>query len=180
MMRRLFEIDLKDYDGCTKVFRRPSVRGIIFKGDKIAMVYATNEKYYKFPGGGMHDDEDKKEALLREVKEEVGLNVIPESISEFGSVIRRQKSDRDPDTIFEQENFYFLCDTEEKPGKQNLDDYEAEAGFELSYVDIDEAIKVNQAYRSECFFNEIMIGRERRVLEMIKAEREKAGREGER
>ena len=57
-MRRLFEIDLKDYEGCSKVFRRPSVRGIIFRGDKIAMVYATNEKYYKFPGGGMHEDED--------------------------------------------------------------------------------------------------------------------------
>lgn len=168
-MRRLFEIDLKDYDGCTKVFRRPSVRGIIFRDDKIAMVYATNEKYYKFPGGGMHEDEDKKEALLREVKEEVGLNVIPESIKEFGSVLRRQRSDRDPDTIFEQENFYFLCETDADPGEQNLDDYEAEAGFELSYVDIDEAIRVNRDYRSECFFNEVMIGRDRRVLELLKA-----------
>ena len=52
-MRRLFEVDLKDYEGCTKVFRRPSARAIIFKDDKIALVYATNEKYYKFPGGGI-------------------------------------------------------------------------------------------------------------------------------
>ena len=170
-MRRLFEIDLKDYDGCTKVFRRPSVRGIIFKENKLAMVYATNEKYYKFPGGGMHDDEDKKEALLREVKEEVGLKVIPESISEYGSVLRRQKSDRGPDTIFVQENFYFFCETEEQIGQQDLDDYEADAGFELAYVDIDEAIRVNKEYQSQCFFNEVMIDRERRVLEMIKEER---------
>ena len=108
-MRRLFEIDLKDYNGCTKVFKRPSARAVIFKGDKIALVYATNEKYYKFPGGGIHEDEDKREALLREVKEEVGLTVIPESIKEYGSVLRRQRSDRDPDTIFEQENFYYFC-----------------------------------------------------------------------
>ena len=93
-MRRLFEIDLKDYDGCMKVFKRPSARAVIFKGDKIALVYATNEKYYKFPGGGIHEDEDKREALLREVKEEVGLTVIPESIKEYGSVLRRQRSDR--------------------------------------------------------------------------------------
>lgn len=170
-MRRLFEIDLKDYDGCTKVFRRPSVRGIIFKGNRIAMVYATNEKYYKFPGGGMHDNEDKKEALLREVKEEVGLKVIPESISEYGSVLRRQKSDRGPDTIFVQENFYFFCETEDQIGQQDLDDYEADAGFELAYVDIDEAIRVNKEYQSQCFFNEVMIDRERRVLEMIKEEK---------
>ena len=84
-MRCLFEIDLKDYEGCTKVFRRPSARAVILKGDKIALVYATEEKYYKFPGGGIHEDEDKKEALIREVREETGLNVIPESIREYVS-----------------------------------------------------------------------------------------------
>ena len=169
-MRRLFEVDLKDYDGCSKVFRRPSARAIIFKGDKIALVYATNEKYYKFPGGGIHDDEDKKLALIREVKEETGLNVIPGSIAEYGSVLRRQKSDREEDTIFEQENYYYLCETEDAAGSQNLDEYEKEAGFMLVYVDIDEAIKVNCEYRSDVFFNEVMIGREKRVLELIKSE----------
>ena len=169
-MRRLFEIDLKDYDGCTKVFRRPSARAVIFRGGKIALVYATNEKYYKFPGGGIHDDEDKREALIREVKEETGLTVIPESITEYGSVLRRQKSDKAADTVFEQENYYYLCEVEDVPGNQNLDEYEKEAGFRLVYTDIDEAIKVNGEYRSGVFFNEVMIAREKRVLEMIKAE----------
>lgn len=166
-MRRLFEIDLKDYDGCTKVFRRPSARAIIFRDGKIALVYATNEKYYKFPGGGIHDDEDKKEALIREVKEEAGLSVIPESITEYGSVLRRQKSDKDADTVFEQENYYYRCEVEDKAGLQNLDEYEKDASFMLVYVDIEEAIKTNGEYRSECFFNEVMIGREKRVLEML-------------
>ena len=169
-MRRLFEVDLKDYDGCTKVFRRPSARAIIFRGSKIALVYATNEKYYKFPGGGIHDDEDKKQALIREVREEVGLNVIPGSITEYGSVLRRQKSDRDEDTVFEQENYYYMCEAEERPGSQDLDDYEKKAGFMLVYADIDEAIKVNGEYRSSVFFNEVMIAREKRVLELIKAD----------
>lgn len=169
-MRRLFEVDLKDYEGCTKVFRRPSARAIIFKDDKIALVYATNEKYYKFPGGGIHDDEDKKKALIREVKEEVGLVVIPESITEYGSVLRRQKSDRDENTVFEQENYYYFCKVEDIAESQQLDDYEKDAGFMLAYADIDEAIKVNGEYKSNIFFNEVMIGREKRVLELIKAE----------
>ena len=42
---------------------------------------------------------------IREVREAVGLIVIPESIFEFGSVMRRQKSNVSPHTIFEQENF---------------------------------------------------------------------------
>ena len=169
-MRRLFEVDLKDYDGCSKVFRRPSARAIIFNRDKIALVYATNEKYYKFPGGGIRDDEDRKQALIREVKEESGLVVIPESIAEYGSVLRRQRSDRDEDTVFEQENYYYLCRTENIAGSQNLDEYEKEAGFKLVYADIDEAIKVNGEYKSDIYFNEVMIGREKRVLELIKDE----------
>ncbi len=55
-MKRLFEIDLKDYKESGNVFRRPSARAIIRKGDKIALVYSQKEKYYKFPGGGIHDE----------------------------------------------------------------------------------------------------------------------------
>lgn len=169
-MRYLFEIDLKDYEGCTKVFRRPSARAVILKGDKIALVYATEEKYYKFPGGGIHEDEDKKEALIREVREETGLNVIPESIREYGSVLRKQKSEKADDTVFEQENYYYLCETEGTQGAQDLDEYEKDAGFMLVYADIDEAIKTNSLFTSDSKADEIMIDRERRVLEMIKEE----------
>ncbi|MCR4777085.1 MAG: NUDIX domain-containing protein [Saccharofermentans sp.] len=169
-MRRLFEIDLKDYEGCSKVFRRPSARAVIIKRDKIALVYATNDRYYKFPGGGIHEDEDKIEALIREVKEETGLSVVPESIAEYGSVLRRQKSDRDEDTVFEQENYYYFCEVKDEAGDQDLDEYEKDAGFMLVYADIDEAIKTNGEYKSGCFFNEVMIGRDKRVLEMIKEE----------
>ena len=45
----------------------------------------------------------------------------------------------------------------------------------LVYADIDDAIKTNGEYKSECYFNEVMIGRERRVLEMIMEEILKKG-----
>lgn len=167
-MDRLFEIDLRDYDPESKVFRRPSARGIILSGNKIALVYSKKEKYYKFPGGGIHEDEDQKVALCREVQEETGLVVVPETIVPFGSVLRRQRSDRDADTIFEQENFYYTCQVEEEVASQNLDEYEKEAEFVLEYTDIDHAIAVNAAYRSDVFFNEVMISREKRVLEIVK------------
>jgi ADP-ribose pyrophosphatase YjhB (NUDIX family) len=104
-MKELFSIDLNDYEHNYIVYKRPSARGIILSGDKIALVYSKKEKYYKFPGGGIKENEDMHTALIREVREEVGLTVIPESIIEFGSVMRRQKSNYSPDTIFEQENF---------------------------------------------------------------------------
>lgn len=167
-MKQLFSIDLKDYNEGDSVFKRPSARAVILKDGKISLVYSKKEKYYKFPGGGINGDEDKISALIREVKEEVGLTVIPESIREFGSVMRRQKSDRTPHTIFEQENFYYFCDVENKILEQNLDAYEKEAEFTLRTVSLDEAIKTNAEYKSDNYFNEIMIKRERQVLELIK------------
>ena len=166
-MKQLFSIDLKDYNEGDSVFKRPSARAIILKDDKISLVYSKKEKYYKFPGGGINGDEDKISALIREVKEEVGLVAIPESIREFGSVLRRQKSNKSPNTIFEQENFYYFCEVENKILEQNLDAYEKEAEFTLKIVSLDEAIKTNAEYKSDDYFNEIMIKREKRVLELI-------------
>lgn len=167
-MKQLFAIDLKDYDGCSEYFRRPSARGIIItENRKIALVYSTRDKYFKFPGGGIKESEDKITALIREVSEEVGLSVIPESIREFGSVIRRQKSNMRDNTIFEQENFYYFCDVSGDIGKQCLDEYEAEAGFELRIVSFDEAISVNKEFVCDDEFDQIMIDRDTRVLELI-------------
>ncbi len=162
---------MRYYKETDRVFRRPSARAIILQGTKIALVYSKKERYFKFPGGGIHDDEDKKEALIREVREEVGLVVIPETISEYGSVMRRQKSVVDENTIFEQENYYYFCDVRDEAVSQELEDYESEAEFELRIVDIDEAIATNAAYTTDNFFNEVMIKREKRVLEMIKQEK---------
>ena len=168
-MKQLFEMDLHDYEEGNAEFRRPSARAIILREDgRIALVYSEKEHYYKFPGGGIHDDEEKKAALIREVKEEVGLTVIPETIQEFGSVMRRQKSNVNEHTIFEQENFYYTCQTRKEVGEQNLDEYEAEAGFKLRYVTLGEAIQTNLDYKSDDYFDYIMIQREAKVLQCVR------------
>ena len=89
-MKELFSMDLKDYNPNDSVFRRPSARAVIVKNNIIALVYSVKERYYKFPGGGIKDGEDAFVALAREVKEEVGLIVKPESISEFGIIAKAE------------------------------------------------------------------------------------------
>ena len=58
-MRELFDIVKNNFDPDGERFLRPSVRGIIIKDGKVALVHSLKYDYYKFPGGGKHPDEDK-------------------------------------------------------------------------------------------------------------------------
>ena len=179
-MKTLYTIDLKNYDKNWKRSKRDSARGIISLGqNKLALVYATKDGYYKFPGGGINEGEDIIAALAREVHEEAGLVVIPQSVKEYGVVHRYQKSSKLPDTIFDQDSFYYECQVQGKDGNpakdqaslkiinQNLDDEEDKAGYELRVVSIKEAIEANLQFCSPDKFYIFMIARDTRVLEIL-------------
>ena len=168
-MKELLEIDKKNYDENGSIGRRPSVRGIIIKDGKIAMMHSLKYNYYKLPGGGIEPGETLIETLIREVLEESGLSVIPDGIKEFGYVRRIEKG-RIED-IFIQDNYYFLCDVFNEVSVQRLDDYERYEEFTLEFVEPYHAIRVNN---EEMHFEKSleqtfvgMIDRENRVLEMI-------------
>ena len=163
-MELLFEIDKKDYDPDGKAFRRPSARGIILISGKIAAIYSRKHKYYKIPGGGIEPGEDNICALIREVKEEVGLNVKPESIKEFGYVHRIQRGKHEP--VFIQDNFYYLCDVDDTLDLQSLDDYESDEGFTLKFVSASDAVMTNKSH-SHGDYDLILIERETRVIEYL-------------
>ena len=122
MMRTLFEMDKKNYDSSGKVFYRPSVRSIIIRGGRVAMVHSLMYDYYKFPGGGIESGETRHQALIRETAEESGLCVVPDSIQAYGCVRRIEKSDKPGISVFVQNNFYYFCEAEPEPGAQKLDD----------------------------------------------------------
>ena len=140
-MRLLFEIDYKNYKENGTVGKRPSARAIIIKDNKIAMVYSKKYNYYQFPGGGIESNETKEDALIREVKEEVGLEVIKDSIKEYGIVIRKENGKIED--IFIQENYYYLCDVTNNILGQSLDNDEIEEEFVLEFVDAKKAIETN-------------------------------------
>ncbi|MBR5647339.1 NUDIX domain-containing protein [Candidatus Saccharibacteria bacterium] len=169
-MKHLFTIDLKDYNPNGKKFYRPSVRGIILDEDgNVAMIYSQKLHFYKFPGGGVEGDETQLQTLAREIKEETGMTLVPESAKEFGEVSKIQSGD-DPneDYIHIQQNYYYTCRVEEKINEQDLDDDEKKLDFVLKFVPVDEAIKANAAFKNENKFLEQMAERDRRVLEILK------------
>ena len=171
-MRLLFEMDKKDYSGCTHTFTRNSARGIIIKNGKIAMIHSQKYDYYKFPGGGIEQGEDHIDTLIREVAEESGLQVIPDTVREYGWVHRIQKGTKED--VFIQDNYYYLCSAETETVFQNLDDYENEEQFTLEWVFPETVLETNRTHlhgekQNHIQFN-TMIKRECRVIEILMEE----------
>ena len=165
-MRLLFEIDSKNYDKDGKAFKRPSSRAIIIKDNKIYMVHSLLYDYYKFPGGGIDNNESNIDALIRETKEEAGLIVIPDSIKEYGYVHRVKKAKEAGYSMFIQDNFYYLCEVEDKIINQNLDDYEDFEKFTLELVNPLDVINTNR-FKDHGPKDKDMIEREAKVLELL-------------
>ncbi|MBQ8921185.1 MAG: NUDIX domain-containing protein [Oscillospiraceae bacterium] len=168
-MKLLFELDTKDYPENGTVGRRPSVRGIIIRGGKICLIHSLKYDYYKFPGGGIEPGETQEQALIREMREETGLILRPESIRPYGRVLRKQKG-RIED-IFIQENYYYFCEAEDTAAAQELDDYEAEEQFTPELVTAAQAIEANCTHdhgskNGKAQFT-VMLERESRVLAML-------------
>ena len=168
-MRLLFDMDKKDYQNCTHSFVRNSARSIIIENGRIAMVHSLKYDYYKFPGGGIEQGEDPIEAMIRETREESGLIVIPESVTEYGYVHRIHKSDTDETECFVQDNFYYLCRVAKDAGAQQLDDYEVQEDYTLEYVEPQIAI-IRNRNTADTPYNQLMFEREARVLEMLISE----------
>lgn len=83
--------------------------------------------------------------MIRETREEAGLVVKPESIKEYGYVHRIQKGDSDETECFVQDNYYYLCEAEDRVVSQNLDEYESKETYTLEFVDPKTAIKKNRS-----------------------------------
>ncbi len=143
-MRLLFTMDKKDYDPAGSRFVRPSARAVIPRGDRLLLIRDGRHGYYKFPGGGIDPGESPAEALIREVREEAGRDVIPESLRAYGLVRRLEKGHREG--VFEQENYYFFCRVGDEEHPLRLDDYEREDAFAPEEISPAEAAAANRAF----------------------------------
>lgn len=135
-------IDLKNYAEGGTVFKRTAVRGIIRRNGKFLIIHSIKYGDYKFPGGGKHADEELLDTLVREVQEETGYRVKPETARVYMKVMERRKGD--PDDLMEMTSWYYVCDVEDEPGGRNLDDYEEEYDYRVQWMSLEDAVAANE------------------------------------
>lgn len=136
---------------------------------KVGLIEATKGGYYKLPGGGIDKGETKEQALRRELIEEAGYEI--GNINEFGYTVEyRCQRPQFPESGLRQVSYCYVVEAREYVGAA-LEEDEALDGFELVWMDIDEAIaKVSsvvphQAGGSDLYGMQFYTLREKLILE---------------
>ena len=125
---------LKDKSLRTK--DRTAVRGVVMDADgRIDLIHSKKHGYYNLPGGGVEAGETPDEAVVREVKEETGCDVVVES--KIGQVTAYLQEDDIKNT-----SYGYVCKVSAVNDVVFTGD-EADADAEIVWADsIEEAIRL--------------------------------------
>ena len=171
-MKLLFKIT--DYDITEQSFKelpnynlRKVARGIIIREDgKIAILYKSNKNEYKLVGGGIEDNEEPKDAFIREVLEETGCEI--EITDELGKVEEyRNKKE------FKQISYVYIGKVIKDTKKINYTEKEINEGAKLLWLEPNIALEyMNNCYNnlkaseySDIYSTKFVVLRDKRILE---------------
>lgn len=147
-MQTLFVLDEKNYTEDMPVFERFVVRALIEKDGLFAMQQGKRGEY-KIPGGGMDEGETIVEALIREVQEETGLVIKPETIQELGEILEIRRDIFDDNLKYIAHSMHYVCEVKDEIVETAMTESEKERGFHLAWADIDTIIETNERLMAE-------------------------------
>lgn len=129
VMRVLKILDNGGYTQDMPLIYTQTVRAVIIQDGKMVMQRGRNGEY-KIPGGGLEGNEDRMDALCREVLEEAGMEVNRASVRDIGEMIEFRADKFEPEKRFERHTYYYFCRVTGKRVPLTLTDSERELGFE--------------------------------------------------
>ena len=131
-------------------FPEPTVGALIFKKDKLLLVKSPKWKRQKWtvPGGHIEVGESAEQAIVREAKEETGLDVIPIKLLLVQEAVFSEEYYKPMHYLF----FDFLCETENdnvKLDNRELNEYGWFDKKEIQNADVESYTKnVLKAYKA--------------------------------
>lgn len=161
-MKSLLVLDSRNYDESLPTIEKYSVRALICKNGQYAM-QLSGKGEYKLPGGCVEPGEDFVEALGREIQEEVGLVMIPDSVVEIGEITEKRLDVFDEGKKYVCHSLFYHVDVEDRVVPTNMTESEIAKGFHPVWADLDTMIRDNNALLTESWQK-----RDTTFLEMVR------------
>jgi len=140
---------------------RYGARGILLgDNNNIAMMFMSNNGYYKLPGGGIEPSETAEMAFLREIKEETGwCSVI---IHDLGYIEEHKLQNQ-----FMQLSYCFIAKKTNESQTVSLTCNEKALGFSLNWMTYENALRVMAQSFESCrdYSMRFMLLRDKTILE---------------
>lgn len=147
-MKKLLVLDSQDYNNNMPVFEKNAVRAIIKKNGLFAMQLGCSGEY-KIPGGTVEKGESFEQALLREVKEETGLFIKPDSIIELGEIEEIRQDRFSENRKYICHSFYYRCEVWEDVHETDRTVQEINLGYHLEWASIQQIYSSNLRLQKE-------------------------------
>lgn len=148
------------------VFFRRAARGIITRGESILLLYTARYHDYSLPGGGVDDNEEVLEGLVRELAEETGARNI-RHIRPFGAYEEYRPWYKPGFDVLHMISYCYWCEIDEELGEVSLEDYERQNGMKPVWINIHEAIAHNKETMKGSDKQGLSIERETFLLERV-------------
>ena len=147
-MKKLLVLDYKNYTEDMPVYEKETVRAIIMKDGKLAMQQSRTGEY-KILGGVVEEGESHLTTILREVEEEAGMFVKPDSLREIGVVEEKRLDVFQKNRIYHCLTYFYGCEVEERVVPLKLTDSEVAKGYKLAWATPGQIVETNRALIKE-------------------------------
>lgn len=160
-MKLLKEIKDKEFPTDQSTLKtREASRAILFDDNNlIPVLFVAKYSYHKLPGGGINENENKLQALAREVLEETGCTL--KVTNEVGKIIEYRSRFK-----LKQISYCYLGKITVK-GKPGFTKEELSEGFKIVWLSLDEAISKIKNDRSQNYEGDFIQKRDLAFLEEV-------------